>query len=145
MKKILLLIFIVALIILIYVFANKKTNMLFSIGNETGDINYNPDNYRVTDIIIDIENNINIDGFDIQNLLVRVTRINIDLNSFITLKDYPSVLTQLTDLETLLKLIRKYTKEEICIVLLDEKSILDEYANKKIILLSKKYDIMVVR
>lgn len=145
MKKILLLIFIIILIILIYVFTNKKSNLIFSIGNDTGDINYTPNNYRVTDIILDIENNINIDGFDIQNLLVRATRINIDLSSFITLKDYPSILSQITDLETLLKLIRKYTKEEICILLLEEKNILAEYANKKIILLSKKYDIMVVR
>ena len=81
----------------------------------------------------------------IQNLLVRSTIININLNEYFYLSNYQNILEQMEDLETLFKLMRKYTKENINIMLLDEVDVLSEYANKKIILLSKKYDIMVVR
>lgn len=145
MKKIFLLILLFLSVIIIYVFANKKQKLVFSIGIENGDINYVPTDYRITDIIIDIENNININGYDIQNLLVRSTIIYIDLNEYFYLRDYQAILEQIEDLETLFKLMRKYTKEKIYILLLDEVDILSEYTNKKIILLSKKYDIMVVR
>lgn len=145
MKKFLFIISIILVVFTIYLFANKENQIVFSLGTNDGDINYIPKEYRITDIIIDIENNINIEGYDIQNLLVKSKHIKIDLNSYINLKDYHSVLSQVEDLEVLIKTIRKYSKENITFKLLDEKNILYEYANKKILLLSKKYDIMVVR
>ena len=64
MKKILLLLLLFLSVIIIYVFANKKQKLAFSIGIENGDINYVPVDYRITDIIIDIEDNININVYD---------------------------------------------------------------------------------
>jgi len=145
MKNIFFLFLIIISVILIYMFANKDKDLVFSLGQDTGDINYISTDYRITDIIIDIENNINIDGYDIQNLLVKATTINIDLNQYMYIKDYSSIISQIKDLEDLYKLIRKYSKENINVQLLPEEDILYEYANKKIILLFKKYDIMVVR
>ena len=132
-------------VFLIYLSTNSRNKFVFAIGLEEGDISYNPNYYRITDIIIDIGNNINIEGYDIQNLLVRSTCIKINLNEYIVLRDYQAIVSQLEDLETLLELIRKYTKEDIYIILLKEENILGEYANKKIILLAEKYDIMVLR
>lgn len=145
MKKILITLLVIISIFAIYIFTSKKHNMTFAIGLTNSDINYNPESYKITDIIIDIENNIDIDGYDIQNLLVRSNNITINLNKYIKLKDYETIISQLSDLETLLKLIRKYSKEKITIKLLEEKNILYEYANKKIILLSEKYDIIILR
>lgn len=145
MKKIIFTISILIITFLIYLIANQKSNLEFSIGLEYGDIIYNPNDYRITDIIIDIENNINIEGKDIQHLLVSSKSIKIDLNKFIFLKDYESILGQINDLEKLFQYLRKYTKENVYIKLLKEKNILAEYTNKKIIVLSKKYDIIVMR
>lgn len=145
MKKILIILLVIISIFAIYIFTSKKHNMTFAIGLTNSDINYNPESYKITDIIIDIENNIDIDGYAIQNLLVRSNNITINLNKYIKLKDYETIISQLSDLETLLKLIRKYSKEKITIKLLEEKNILYEYANKKIILLSEKYDIIILR
>lgn len=145
MKKIIILLVLLIVIFSIYLCTNNRKALVFSIGLDDGNITYNPEDYRVTDIIIDIGNNINIEGYDIQNLLVRSTCIKINLNEYFYLKNYQSIISQISDLENLFKIIRKYTKEDIYISLLDEENILGEYANKKIILLSEKYDIMILR
>lgn len=145
MKKIFLILVVLILIPIIYLMAYHKENFIFSIGNNEGDISYIPKYSRITDIIIDIENNININDYKIQNLLVKSTTITVDINKYVNLKDYDSVMNEIKNLENLIVTIKKYTKEKIYIKLLEEKNILYEYANKKILLLIEKYDIMYVR
>ena len=129
----------------IYFLAYKKSTLVFTIGNYNGNISYVPNYNRITDIIIDIDNNIDISNSKIQNILIKSSKIEIDLMNYINLKDYESVIKEVDDIESLILTIKKYTKEKIIIKLLKEKNILYEYANKKISLLAKKYDIMVVR
>ena len=145
MKKTILLIFIPIVVAIIYFFTYKSNDLIFSIGIDEGDITYKPCDYRITDIIIDIENNIDISKHKIQNILVKASTINIDINKYMNIKNYESILQQIEDLEVLFKLIRIYSKEDVNIIKLREKNELCEYANKKIILLAEKYDIMVVR
>ncbi len=130
---------------MIYVTSYHKSTLKFAIGLNTFDVNYNPDNYRITDIIMDIDNNITIGKYNIQNLLVSSSEIIINLNKYLNCNDYYSIIENIKDLETLILTIRKYSKEQIIFKLLNEDNILTEYANKKIIILAKKYDIMVLR
>ena len=145
MRKIFFVVFILILISVIYFCTYKKSTILFIIGNLNGDISYVPEYTRITDIIIDIENNINVDGNKIQNLLVKAFRIELDLTNYVKFENYNDVITGMNDVEDLIINIKKYTKEKIMINLLEEKNILYEYANKKILLLAKKYDIMILR
>ena len=145
MRKIFFVVFILILISIIYFCTYKKSTILFSIGNLNGDISYVPEYTRITDIIIDIENNINVDGNKIQNLLVKAFRIELDLANYVKFENYNDVITGMNDVEDLIINIKKYTKEKIMINLLEEKNILYEYANKKILLLAKKYGIMILR
>lgn len=145
MRKIFFVVFILILISVIYFCTYKKSTILFSIGNLNGDISYVPEYTRITDIIIDIENNINVDGNKIQNLLVKAFRIELDLTNYVKFENYNDVIIGMNDVEDLIINIKKYTKEKIMINLLEEKNILYEYANKKILLLAKKYDIMILR
>ena len=145
MRKIFFVVFILILISVIYFCTYKKSTIHFSIGNLNGDISYVPEYTRITDIIIDIENNINVDGNKIQNLLVKSFRIELDLTNYVKFENYNDVITVINDVEDLIINIKKYTKEKIMINLLEEKNILYEYANKKILLLGKKYDIMILR
>lgn len=145
MRKIFFVAFILILISVIYFCTYKKSTILFSIGNLNGDISYVPEYTRITDIIIDIENNINVDGNKIQNLLVKAFRIELDLTNYVKFENYNDVITGINDVEDLIINIKKYTKEKIMINLLEEKNILYEYANKKILLLAKKYGIMILR
>ena len=145
MRKIFFVVFILILISVIYFCTYKKSTILFSIGNLNGDISYVPEYIRITDIIIDIENNINVDGNKIQNLLVKAFRIELDLANYVKFENYNDVITGMNDVEDLIINIKKYTKEKIMINLLEEKNILYEYANKKILLLAKKYGIMILR
>lgn len=145
MRKIFFVVFILILISVIYFCTYKKSTILFSIGNLNGDISYVPEYTRITDIIIDIENNINVDGNKIQNLLVKSFRIELDLTNYVKFENYNDVITGMNDVEDLIINIKKYTKEKIMINLLEEKNILYEYANKKILLLAKKYGIMILR
>lgn len=145
MRKIFFVVFILILISVIYFCTYKKSTILFSIGNLNGDISYVPEYTRITDIIIDIENNINVDGNKIQNLLVKAFRIELDLTNYVKFENHNDVITGINDVEDLIINIKKYTKEKIMINLLEEKNILYEYANKKILLLAKKYGIMILR
>ena len=145
MRKIFFVVFILILISVIYFCTYKKSTILFSIGNLNGDISYVPEYTRITDIIIDIENNINVDGNKIQNLLVKAFRIELDLANYVKFENYNDVITGMNDVEDLIINIKKYTKEKIMINLLEEKNILYESSNKKILLLAKKYGIMILR
>lgn len=145
MKKIIILILICASIFMIYYFNNKNEKLVFSIGNDTGDVFYKLENGRITDIIIGIETNQEIGDYDFQYLLVKATTISIDINSFMVLNSYSSILNQLNDLEKLLILIKKYSKEKIVIILIKDNTEFAEYANQKISILCKKYDIMITR
>jgi len=145
MKKIIILILIILSIALIYRYTNRKDFLVFSIGNDEGDISYKPENARVTDIIIDIVANREIEDRKIQNILVKAKEVIIDLNNFVILNSHVGLITQLNDLKEVFTLLRKYNKEKITVILLDEQSELAEYANKKITLLSKKYGIEVIR
>ena len=89
-------------------------------------VNYESDNqYRITDLIRDINDNIKITDKTIQNILIKadITTIRIgnnELNYKISninmneLFDYFDEL--LEDLEKLIKLIRKYSKEKIALI-----------------------------
>ncbi len=89
-------------------------------------VNYESDNqYRITDLIRDINDNIKINDKTIQNILIKadITTIRIgnnELNYKISntnmneLFDYSDEL--LEDLEKLIKLIRKYSKEKIALI-----------------------------
>ena len=68
MRKIFFVVFILILISVIYFCTYKKSTILFSIGNLNGDISYVPEYTRITDIIIDIENNINANVIKTLNL-----------------------------------------------------------------------------
>lgn len=145
MKKIIIVIFIFILIFMIYYFNNNKEKLIFSIGNNTGDVSYQIENARITDIIIAIETNEKIGKYDFQYLLVKATTINIEIGKFIVLNTYSNILTQLNDLEKLIILLKKYSKETIKINLINDKTEEAEYANQKISILCKKYDIIVTR
>jgi len=145
MKKIIIFFLITISIALIYKYTNKKETLIFSIGANFGHISYKMENARVTDIIIDIETNREINGRKIQNILVKATEVIIDLNQFIHLNSHVGVTSQLKDLKEAFALIRKYNKEKITVKLLDEQGDLARYANQKISILAGEYDIMVTR
>lgn len=145
MKKLIFMILLFILIPLIYFCAYNEKKQIFTIGNNRGNIFYIPNYNRITDIIIDIENNIDIADKKIQNILIKSSSIELDLRKYLNFKDYNSLLDEINNVEILINTIRKYSKEQIIIKLLDEKNILYEYANKKILLMAQKYDIMVVR
>lgn len=88
-------------------------------------IDYSNSEYRITDLIRDIKDNILIDNKNIQHILIKadITTIrmgNSELNYKISnnnmneLFDYSDEL--LNDLEKLIKLIRKYSKEKIVLI-----------------------------
>jgi citrate lyase alpha subunit len=144
MKKIIVIVIVIMLILAVYKNTRKEEFLSFSLGG-IGDIIYEAKDKRITDIIIDIESNIEIDGRPIQNILVKASEIEIDLNQFITLKTYDSAITQMKDLEVLFSLLKKYCKENISVILIRGDNELTEYTNQKIAILTNKYDIMLKR
>ncbi len=122
MKKILFLILLCICIFFLYRFTLKKENIFFSIGNERGDFSYNK-----------------------ENLKVKSSQIQIDGNAFFSLSSYQGILEQLEDLEELFKILRKYCKEKIEFILLKGTGDKVSYTNKKISILCKKYDIIILR
>ena len=145
MRKIFILVVVIASVMLIYKSTNRSEILVFSIGNNHGDIVYNPENARITDIILDIEKNKEIEDKYMQNILVKASHIEIDITSFVSLNNYKAVLSQMEDLEKLFALLRKYSKEKIEIKLLTEQSEIARYTNHKIAILSKNYDIIITR
>lgn len=145
MKKLFFLLMISILIFSIYKITNRKSNLFFSIGNTNGDFYYNKEDMHISEVKMGIEQNEEIHEKKIQYLLVKSSRIQIDCNAFFRLTSYDRILTQIHDLEELIVLIRKYCKEKIEIILLQEQSELADYSNKKISILCQKYDIIIKR
>lgn len=164
MKKIIIFILTFIIVLLIYIlFNNKKNynifigdNILYNIDNES--INFcNNNDYRVMDLINDINNNKKITyhnkEYTIQNLLIKSDKliISIGINDLIYIKNintykYDYIDQLLEDIDTLFDLIRKYNKEKIYILnyydVLDEQYII--YTNKRLKEIANDYDISLI-
>ena len=145
MKKIFILIFLGFLSFEIYQITFKKEKLIFSIGNTTGHYFYAFKDLTITDVTMAISRNEEIQNRPIQNLLVKSSLIQIDLSKMVSIESYNSVYTELEDMEELILLIRKYTKEKVEVLLLPEENDIAEYMNQKISILCKKYDIIISR
>ena len=145
MKKILLFLLISLSIYHLYNRYSKQPNLVLSFGDIKAEYNYKYDDTRITDIINDIKINKKIDNKHIQNLLVKASYIYIDLNGLIKCNNYKGVLENVNDLEKLIVLIKKYSKEKITIKLLNNNDDIHEYANQKLMVYLKKYDIIFMR
>lgn len=140
MKKILFIIIIVSIVITIYVFKNKKSNIEFYIGNnEHTKYVYNYIDTKIEDIIDDINDNILINDRYIQNILIKSNTIYFDLNDLVLNKN------SFNQIELLLSKIRLYSKEKIIIIPRKENSIIDSKMNNWIFKLKDKYDIIIKR
>lgn len=139
MKKILFIIFILSIVVLIGLKVNYKSNYDISIGDNNSYYNYMYNDTRIEDIISDIEDNIRIKDKNIQNILVTSNNIYINLNNlYINNKSIYYV-------DKLLSNIRKYSKENIIIILRKEDTIIDKTLNDMIFKLRNKYDIIIKR
>lgn len=139
-KVVLALFLIVVLIFLIYTFNIKNDIFYFNVMDKKYDydtynvllnenldnvqkyISYEQDDYRVTDLIRDINDNIIVNNRKIQNILIKADIItlmigNNELNYKIKNIDMTELFeysnSLLEDLDDLFKLIRKYSKEKI--------------------------------
>ena len=140
MKKILFIIIIVSIVITIYVFKNKKSNIEFYIGNnEHNKYVYNYIDTKIEDIIDDINDNILINDRYIQNILIKSNTIYFDLNDLVLNQN------SFNQIELLLSKIRLYSKEKIIIIPRKENSIIDSKMNNWIFKLKDKYDIIIKR
>lgn len=145
MKKIFFLLVLCFLVFTIYMITNRKQRLVFTIGNKEGDYYYDKEDMHISEITMSIGQNEEIRDKKIQQILVKSSCIQIDCNSFFKLTSYDRILTQMNDLEELIVLLKKYCKEKIEIILLKEDSELSSYTNKKISILSQKYDIIITR
>lgn len=140
MKKILFIFLIVLLVFLIYNFNKDKKIYYFNIMDKKNSypslikkeilklekyVNYQKKDLRVTDLIRDINDNIEINGKNIQNILIKADIITLSIgNNEIEYKIKTSKITDLynyvdeviSDIEELLKLIRIYSKEKIYLI-----------------------------
>lgn len=141
MKKILFCVFIILIIIVIYFKNIDKKIYYFNITNEINEnysklvkenscnlekfVNYKDKNIKIETIKNDINSNIVVNNFRIQNILVKADKIilnvgNDELKSIIILnsidKIYEEIDNLLNKLNDLLITIRKYSKEDIYIV-----------------------------
>ena len=139
-KVVLALLLIVVLIFLIYTFNIKNDIFYFNVMDKKYDydtynvllnenldnvqkyISYEQDDYRVTDLIRDINDNIIVNNRKIQNILIKADIItlmigNNELNYKIKNIDMTELFeysnSLLEDLDDLFKLVRKYSKEKI--------------------------------
>ena len=146
MKRIINVSIIIFLIIVIYNKYSYQKPLILSFGNTiNGNYIYKYNDTRVTDIINDIKNNAKIDNRYIQNILVKSSTIYLDLNNLINCSDYDCTYTNIADLEILINLIRRYSKERIIIRLLSQENELADYTNEKVMILAKNYDIITMR
>ena len=139
MKKILFLILLILIVFTIYAFTKKEEKLFFSIGEKIGDVYFDKEDMHITEVTTSIEQNELVMGKEIQNILIKSSKIEFYLTT------YNRILTQLEDLEELFILIRKYSKETIQVIPLSGSSELAQYTNKKISILCKKYDIIISR
>ena len=175
MKKILLIIFIIINIFIIYILnidkktyyvnlSDNKVEYSTIIKNKIGKklekyINYTNNDYRVTDLINDINDNIEIkDNQTIQNALIKADILTIKIgNNELNYKANNKNINELfeysdeliDDIEELFKLIRIYDKEKIYFIGFknDKTSYYDEiyeYLNLKLKDLCSNYDIIFV-
>ena len=146
MKRIINVFIIFFIIVFIYNKYSYQKPLIFSIGNRiNGNYTYKYDNTRLPDIINDIKNNTMINDRHIQNILVKSSTIYLDLNDLINCNNYNCVYSNIEDLNLLLELIRKYSKEKIIIRLLNIDTEISDYINEKVMILAKKYDIITMR
>ena len=145
MKKIILVFFVFFTIYALNYKYSKQPNLVLSFGSIDAEYNYKYNDTRITDIINDINNNKKINNRPIQNILIKATYIYIDLNNLIKCDNYNSCVKNIDDLEILIALIRKYSKEKIIIKYLDSSNDIDTFTNQKIMVRLKKYDIIYMR
>ena len=169
MKKILFLLLVILMTFLIYFFNISNKIYYFSIDNYgysknvekslknelKNSVIYNQKDYRVMDLINDINNNkefmYNNKTYTFDNLLVKANyiTISIGMDDLIYKKeiDYDYVDELIFDIEELLKIVRKYNKDKIYFLGLYRANNLNEilvYANKKIEKLCKKNRIIYI-
>ena len=156
--KIKIILFIIIVIIFVFLINYKnidKKIYYVSIGEETvfkdkilynkkieHIININRNDYRITDIINDIENNYN----EIQTHLIKADRlvINISNNELIYKMNnlnYNYIDGVLVDLDKLFSLIRVYTKEKIYFINPNINNKYTDYMNDRLIDILSKYKI----
>jgi len=152
MKKILLLVLIVFLVIFIYNLQLTNHEDLY-IGDSFYEMNFDyvyidSNDYRVTDMIRDINNNILVNNKNIQYLFVKCENIYIAIGNndlFSTNMTYEKIDVFLNDLEELLLLVRKYSKENIYFDKLDYDYLdtdVKDYLRKKLENLMNKYEVI---
>lgn len=141
MKKIIFAVIIISLIIVIYIFKNKDSNIEFFLGNNVQNkYVYNYLDTKIEDIIDAIDDNIIINDRRIQNILIKSNIIYLDLNDLILNKN------SFNQIEILLKKMRIYSKEKIIVILRNENdSIIANRMNNWIFKLKDKYDIIIKR
>lgn len=140
MKKIIFCVVITILIVLIYLFTNNKSDIMFYIGNNVNTkYVYKYSDTRIEDIIDDIDDNIIINDKHIQNILVKANYIYLDLNDLFLNKD------SFYQIDLLLDKLRLYTKENIVVILRHDNSIIANNMNNWIFKIKDKYDIIVKR
>lgn len=184
MKKILTIIIVLLAVFLIYLGFKDKEIYYFSMGDSlaNGINSYNAKDYgyadyvkdsleikkyesftnnnkRSIDFVKDIEDNIKINGKNIQNILIKADIItlsvgmndlfsNVTFNNDFSVNDLYTKLDEVAlDLDKLFKLLRNYSKEKIIFIgfynYLKEEKLDDffDYANEKISDLASSYDI----
>lgn len=122
---------------------------------------YEKQGYRITDLINDINNNKELEETNktIQNILIKADLITIsigtnDIMSKLNTKDYKKLYNNIeeiiNDLDTLLKLIREYCKENIVLIGINiktedkKKAELIKYMNEKFKEVADKYKIKYI-
>lgn len=140
MKKIIICFLIVFTIICIYIYKNKKIDIVFYIGNNGyNKYKYNYIDTKIEDIIDDIDDNILISDRNIQNILVKANKIYFNLNDLILNKN------SFNKVELLLKKLRIYSKEKIFVILRKDNNAFAYKINRWIFKLKDKYDIIITR
>ena len=172
MKKILLIILVLFLVFMIYYFNLDRKVYVLSIGDyivnnnsddlikdnlgkkyENDVIYSNDGDYRIIDLINDIndnrEFNYNNKEYTLDNVLIKADLIfiSIGLNDlrYNKINNYDYVDEVLTDLDEVLKLIRKYSKEKVYVFnyLIDNKELCD-YVNRRLYKIVERYDMDVI-
>ena len=144
MKKIILILILVFLIYIIHVLTVDRRVKYLYIGNSNQKIDLTADtymsyirddDYRVIDLINDINDNIKINNRSLQNMLIKsnIIVISIGANDLKHKKnlDYKYSDELINDLEKLLKLIRKYNKDKIYFIGYNNKDKYYAYINNK--------------
>lgn len=144
MKKILFVILVLIFIVLIFMTNNYQSNIVMTFGNnKNSNYVYKYNDTRIIDIINDINNNIKIHDRNIQNILVKADTIYIDLNG-LDINIY-KILKEIENIENLIITIRRYSKENIVIQLLNDDNNINNFINRRIFNIKKKYGIIIKR